>query len=193
MRVTALGLQPSALPLGDASLERDTGLEPLWTAWEALASPLRQTRDPSVVSGPVRSPPLSWVCLHRSCTIIDGVLAPPRTFASLPEAGEFSSACAWSGPAPDRRFPISPLRAPPRSRTSPPGLEGPAGGSAPRGDGTGSTSRTRLRRFWRPACSRSTRPNKKAAGSSSPAASVSPHPFGGGYLLVPPPETKPQA
>ena len=60
---------------------------PSGAAWKAAASPLGQTRDPSVVIGPIRSPALSCVYVHRSCTITDGVLAPPRTFASLPEGG----------------------------------------------------------------------------------------------------------
>jgi hypothetical protein len=37
---------------------------PSGAAWKAAASPLGQTRDPSVVIGRIRSPPLSCVCLH---------------------------------------------------------------------------------------------------------------------------------
>jgi hypothetical protein len=61
---------------------------------------------------------------------------------------------------------------PPTSRTSPAGLEGPPGGSAPRGHGDRPRDRASPARFWRPRCPPGRRPNTKAAGIVAPAAFV---------------------
>ncbi len=124
-----------------ASVERDTRVERVWTAWEAVAWPLGQSRGAgrgsrthlsylgrvaprrsarpaihSVVTHPIRLRPPFLVLLapylHATWRLVDGALAPPRTFASSSGAwGTTRGRRGRSGSGPSRlSHPLAPRR-----------------------------------------------------------------------------------